>query len=142
MKLAAKVAGIHWLYKHPSHAAELTAGYKNDDMGAYLPARFILLILECAKELTLEQIAKLFRKYNVSFDFTALEMRDDAQPSDCFCAPLELVGQTQTAAKTYGVRTSRFPNFLPFVFSSAALFSFYFASSYDFTFVYHCTGLF
>ncbi|KAL5198167.1 hypothetical protein ABZP36_001679 [Zizania latifolia] len=29
LKLAAKVSGIHWWYRHPSHAAELAAGYYN-----------------------------------------------------------------------------------------------------------------
>lgn len=32
-----KVAGIHWLYNDPSHAAELTAGYKNDQLNGYTP---------------------------------------------------------------------------------------------------------
>jgi beta-amylase len=37
VSLAAKIAGIHWLYFTPSHAAELTAGYKNDQGNGYLP---------------------------------------------------------------------------------------------------------
>jgi len=28
VEIAAKISGIHWQYFHPSHAAELTAGYK------------------------------------------------------------------------------------------------------------------
>lgn len=59
LTVAAKVAGIHWWYLDPSHAAELTAGYWNTaDNDAY------------------SQIAQMLKKYNAAFDFTCLEMRD------------------------------------------------------------------
>lgn len=85
LTVAAKIAGIHWQYKDPSHAAELTAGYKNDQGQAYTP------------------ITQMFAKHNVFIDFTCLEMRDSEQPSSCNCAPEELVGQTLVAAKNAGI---------------------------------------
>jgi len=80
LTVAAKISGVHWLYKTPAHAAELTAGYKNDQGTAYTP------------------IAQMFKKYGVTFDFTCLEMKDSQFPSSCYCGPEELVGQTETAA--------------------------------------------
>jgi beta-amylase len=87
--LAVKIAGIHWLWKTPSHAAELTTGYKNDKGQAYF------------------QIAKMLAKHNATFDFTCLEMRDsEQQGANCRCAPEELVYQTLQAAKQYNLRYS------------------------------------
>ncbi|EGG18434.1 hypothetical protein DFA_03928 [Cavenderia fasciculata] len=83
--LAAKVSGIHWWYGDPSHAAELTAGYKNDQGQAY------------------NVISDMFKKHNVSFDFTCLEMTDDEQPSYCECRPQELVAQTKQSAQQAGI---------------------------------------
>ncbi|KAF2073608.1 hypothetical protein CYY_005065 [Polysphondylium violaceum] len=83
--VAAKVSGIHWWYLDPSHAAELTAGYKNDQGQAYT------------------QISKMFKENNVAFDFTCLEMRDSEQPSYCECGPQELVSQTLLSAQSQGV---------------------------------------
>ena len=73
LTLAAKVSGVHWQYKTPAHSAELTAGYKNDQGQAYLP------------------IAQMFKRYDVMFDFTCLEMKDSEQPASCSCGPEELV---------------------------------------------------
>lgn len=84
LKITAKISGIHWQYKHYSHAAELTAGYKNEYGTGY------------------NVFAQLFAKYNVGFDFTCLEMKDSEQ-QNCNCAPEELVHQTENTAKTYGV---------------------------------------
>ncbi|GAM22352.1 hypothetical protein SAMD00019534_055270 [Acytostelium subglobosum LB1] len=86
--LTAKVSGVHWWYGDPSHAAELTAGYKNDLGQAYL------------------MISNMFAKHGVSFDFTCLEMRDSEQPSDCLCRPEELVGQTKQQAQQAHIRYS------------------------------------
>lgn len=84
--LAAKVAGIHWLYKTNSHAAELTAGYINvDGFNPY------------------GQIAHVFAQYNVAFDFTCAEMLDTEQPASCNCGPQELVQQTHSAAASAGI---------------------------------------
>ncbi|KYQ89107.1 hypothetical protein DLAC_10339 [Tieghemostelium lacteum] len=86
--VTAKVAGIHWWYLDPSHAAELAAGYKNDLGVAYY------------------QIAQMFSWHNVSFDFTCLEMRDSEQPSNCECGPQQLVAQTLLSAESAGVKYS------------------------------------
>eukprot|EP01130_Rhizamoeba_saxonica_P002259 TRINITY_DN1209_c0_g1_i2.p1 TRINITY_DN1209_c0_g1~~TRINITY_DN1209_c0_g1_i2.p1 ORF type:complete len:420 (-),score=92.22 TRINITY_DN1209_c0_g1_i2:25-1284(-) len=78
--IAAKISGIHWQYKHPSHAAELTAGYKNDMGRGYKP------------------FADMFARHGATMIFTCLEMKDNEQ-QNCNCAPAELVGQTMYAAK-------------------------------------------
>lgn len=86
--LAAKISGVHWQYFTPSHAAELTAGYKNDKGNAYTP------------------IAEMFARNGVMFDFTCLEMQDSEQPASCACGPVELVGQTMTQALNAGLKYS------------------------------------
>jgi len=85
VRIAAKVAGIHWMYKDPSHAAELTAGYKNDLGTGYTP------------------ITSMFGKHGAAIDFTCLEMRDSEQPASCLCAPQELVYQTLVSAQAAGI---------------------------------------
>lgn len=47
-----QVAGIHWLYLHETHAAEVCAGYYNYKNNGY------------------EEIAKLFKSHGATFDFT------------------------------------------------------------------------
>jgi hypothetical protein len=86
--LSIQISGVHWLYKTPAHAAEQTAGYKNDQGKAYIP------------------IAQMFKKYGVTFDFTCLEMRDSEQPPSCYCGPEELVGLTETAAVNSNIHYS------------------------------------
>jgi len=82
--IAAKVAGIHWWFTDPSHAAELTSGYFNTDSNnAYL------------------QLATMFKQYGAYFDFTCLEMTDYS--NDCDSAPEQLVQQTILAAKQVGI---------------------------------------
>ncbi|CAL1406859.1 unnamed protein product [Linum trigynum] len=74
LKLAAKVSGIHWWYNHPSHAAELTAGYYNlPDRDGYRP------------------IARMLSRHNAILNFTCLEMRNSEQPAYAKSAPQELV---------------------------------------------------
>ncbi len=85
--VSAKVSGLHWWYKDPSHAAEVTAGYQNTNgVDAYL------------------EIAKMLRQLNVDIIFTCLEMAD----TDAYCgsAPIELVEQVERAAKKVGVAFS------------------------------------
>ncbi|KAL0245013.1 hypothetical protein GEMRC1_009093 [Eukaryota sp. GEM-RC1] len=87
--LAVKIAGIHWHYNHASHAAELTAGYFNTNgVDGYA------------------KMMPLFKKHNVAFDFTCLEMRDWEQPGECNCSPWSLVGQTIKGAKINGLTFS------------------------------------
>jgi beta-amylase len=86
VELAGKVAGIHWWYGHPSHAAELTAGYYNTNrQNAYA------------------QIAEAFRPTGAALDFTCLEMRNEAAPSECQAKPQDLVAQVAEAACSKGV---------------------------------------
>lgn len=88
--LTGKVSGIHWWYKSPHHAAELTAGYYNTNgRDAY------------------GEIAEMFKANgNVGVDFTCLEMRDSEQSAACGSGPEELVGQVISAAKGHGVSFS------------------------------------
>lgn len=83
--VAAKVAGLHWWEKHPSHAAECTAGY-NVVNGNNMYQMF----------------ATMFDQLGVIFDFTCLEMTDYSQPSNCDCGPQELVSETEQAAWNAG----------------------------------------
>jgi beta-amylase len=81
VKVAAKIAGIHWWYKSASHAAELTAGYYNTDgQDAYAA------------------ISEMLSHAEVSLDFTCLEMQDDEQDPSCECGPFELVQQVERAS--------------------------------------------
>jgi beta-amylase len=78
--VAAKISGIHWHYAHPSHAAELTAGYYNaNGNNGY------------------GQLAAMLKKANAAWDFTCLEMTDDPN-SECDTRPEQLVKQTMQAA--------------------------------------------
>ncbi|KAG2383436.1 hypothetical protein C9374_004107 [Naegleria lovaniensis] len=86
VELSAKVAGIHWWYFTSSHAAELTAGYYNTPYyNGY------------------KDIAIMFSRYRIGFEFTCLEMTDNSQPSYCQCGPQELVALTRDTAWQYGV---------------------------------------
>lgn len=80
VKLAAKVAGIHWWYNHDSHAAELTAGYYNlINRDGYRP------------------IARMFARHYACLNFTCLEMRDSEQPTAARSGPQKLVQQVLSA---------------------------------------------
>ncbi|CAK7355380.1 unnamed protein product [Dovyalis caffra] len=81
VKLAAKVSGLHWWYKHHSHAAELTAGYYNlKDREGYRPA------------------ARMLSRHHAIMNFTCLEMRDSEQPAEAKSGPQELVQQVLSGA--------------------------------------------
>ena len=80
LRLSAKVSGIHWMYRTPSHAAELTAGYYNTN-GIIASYR---------------RLVQLFSKHSTTLDFTCMEMTDVAQSianPAAFSAPHELVQQ-------------------------------------------------
>merc|ERR1712137_73404 len=84
--IAGKVAGIHWWYKTPQHAAEDTAGYYNtNNHNAYA------------------ELADVFKDHEAALDFTCLEMRDSEQDSSCFSGPEELVQQVIGAVSSAGV---------------------------------------
>ncbi|KAG9454245.1 hypothetical protein H6P81_007149 [Aristolochia fimbriata] len=81
LKLAAKVSGIHWWYKDPNHAAELTAGYYNlDDRDGYRP------------------IARMLSRHHAMLNFTCVEMRDSEQIPDAKSGAEELVQQVFSGA--------------------------------------------
>lgn len=85
--LWAKVAGVHWQYKTPQHAAECTAGYYNTNgRDAYAP------------------LAAVMRRHGVGLAFTCLEMFDSDQCGSC--GPQELVSQVRAAAAGAGVTFS------------------------------------
>jgi len=84
--LAAKVSGIHWQFNTPSHGAELTAGYKNDKGQAY------------------SAVSQLFKKHDVTFDFTCFEMRDSEQPGNACSSPEGLVYQSLRAADSFNLK--------------------------------------
>ncbi|XP_031389925.1 beta-amylase isoform X2 [Punica granatum] len=76
VRLAAKVAGIHWWCKDDSHAAELTSGFYNlGDRDGYRP------------------IARMLSRHYAIFNFTCLEMRDSEQSAAAKSGPQELVQQ-------------------------------------------------
>merc|ERR1712107_66210 len=85
--VAGKVAGIHWWYNSPHHAAELTAGYYNTNgRNAY------------------QELSRIFKTAGAALDFTCLEMRDSEQQASCKSHPQELVGQVISAASQAGIQ--------------------------------------
>lgn len=80
VNIAAKVAGIHWWYNTPHHAAEVTTGYYNTGgRNAYY------------------ELAQLFAETNTTFCFTCLEMKNQDY---CASAPETLVRQTMEATES------------------------------------------
>nr|DAD23227.1 TPA_asm: hypothetical protein HUJ06_024690 [Nelumbo nucifera] len=80
LKLAAKVAGIHWWYKADSHAAELTTGFYNlGSRDGYRP------------------IARMLSRHFAILNFTCIEMRDSEQSGGAKSGPEELVQQVFSA---------------------------------------------
>ncbi|GJN11476.1 hypothetical protein PR202_ga29674 [Eleusine coracana subsp. coracana] len=72
--LAIKISGIHWWYRVPNHAAELTAGFYNlDDRDGY------------------RTIAHMLTRHHACMNFTCAEMRDNEQSEEAKSAPEELV---------------------------------------------------
>ena len=86
IRIAGKIAGIHWWFFSSSHAAELTAGYYNNAFNDGYGA-----------------ISQMFAQYDIDFEFTCMEMIDNEQPSNCACGPQELVAQTRATAWKYGL---------------------------------------
>mmetsp|Transcript_1326 Transcript_1326/g.5274 ORF Transcript_1326/g.5274 Transcript_1326/m.5274 type:complete len:526 (-) Transcript_1326:35-1612(-) len=85
--LALKVAGVHWWYDHPSHAAELTAGYFNTlSVDAY--ARLVDVCASTGTRLI----------------FTCAEMEDTDQPQHACSSPERLLCQVRLAAAARGVQ--------------------------------------
>lgn len=87
VKLAAKVSGIHWWYRHPSHAAELASGYYNlVGRDGYRP------------------LARMLARHDGAvLNFTCAEMRDAEQPGEAMSAPEQLVQQVLSAGWREGI---------------------------------------
>ncbi|XP_028796536.1 beta-amylase isoform X2 [Neltuma alba] len=89
VKLAAKVAGIHWWYNTENHAAELTTGYYNlNDRDGYRP------------------IARMLSRHNAILNFTCLEMRNSEQISEAKSGPQELVQQVLSGGWIEGLEVA------------------------------------
>ncbi|CDY66391.1 BnaC03g78320D [Brassica napus] len=82
-----QVSGVHWLYNHPSHGAELTAGYYNlYDRDGYRP------------------IARMLNKRNCFLNFSCLEMKHNKNAKeDALSAPEELVKAVLSKAWKEGI---------------------------------------
>ncbi|XP_073005111.1 beta-amylase [Typha latifolia] len=88
-KLAAKVSGIHWWYRVPNHAAELTAGYYNlNDRDGY------------------KTIARALSRHDAILNFTCVEMRNTEQSEEAKSAPEELVQQVLSAGWREGIEVA------------------------------------
>ncbi|PXF46683.1 Beta-amylase 3, chloroplastic [Gracilariopsis chorda] len=85
--LAVKISGVHWWRFTASRAAEATAGY-----------------MMSGTKTAYQDIAKLFKTYNVVLDFTCLEMRTIDQPFlRARCGPRQLVGEVFRHARKEGI---------------------------------------
>lgn len=85
VKVGIKLAGVHWCYRTPSHAAELTAGYYNvTGRDGYAP------------------FFRMLRKHDASVSFTCVEMRDCEHPADSGCSPEELLKQIIDNSLAFG----------------------------------------
>ena len=86
VRIGIKLAGVHWGYRTPSHAAEMTAGYYNTmHRDGYAP------------------FFKLLSDYNGGISFTCVEMRDCEHPPESACSPEDLLRQILHNSKLYGV---------------------------------------
>lgn len=89
VRLAAKIAGIHWWYKSMNHAAELAAGYYNlRERDGYKP------------------IAKMLARHRAILNFTCSEMRDREHYWKAKCGPEGLVRQVTNAGWNEGIDVS------------------------------------
>ncbi|MCO5594261.1 hypothetical protein L7F22_048288 [Adiantum nelumboides] len=89
LRLAAKIAGIHWWYKSMNHAAELAAGYYNlRQRDGYKP------------------IAKMLARHKAILNFTCIEMRDKEHYWKAKCGPEGLVKQVTNAGWNEGIDVS------------------------------------
>ena len=86
---SAAIAGVHWWYHTPSHAAELTAGYFNTSTRNGYTA----LATTCAA-------------FGASLVLTCVEMADAQHPPAAACGPQALLKQVRATAYTAGVPLS------------------------------------
>ncbi|XP_022135924.1 beta-amylase-like isoform X2 [Momordica charantia] len=89
VKLAAKVAGIHWWYQTENHAAELTSGYYNlKTRDGYRP------------------IARMLSRHHAILNFTCLEMRNYEHSLKAKSRPEELVQQVLSGGWREGIEVA------------------------------------
>ncbi|KAK7272316.1 hypothetical protein RJT34_28829 [Clitoria ternatea] len=89
VKLAAKVAGIHWWYKAENHAAELTSGYYNlYERDGYRP------------------ISRMLSRHDAILNFTCLEMRNCEQDPEAQSGAQELVQQVLSGGWMEGIQVA------------------------------------
>ncbi|KAG8080224.1 hypothetical protein GUJ93_ZPchr0007g5253 [Zizania palustris] len=89
VQLAIKISGIHWWYKVPNHAAELTAGYYNlDDRDGY------------------RTITRMLTRHRACVNFTCAEMRDSEQSAEAKSSPEKLVQQVLSAGWRDGLNVA------------------------------------
>ncbi|ELP90316.1 beta-amylase, putative [Entamoeba invadens IP1] len=82
--LVGKISCIHWWWMDDSHAGEMTAGYYNSNgNNAY------------------NTLSNIFEKYNITFDFTTLEML--GTDVKCGSQPVSLIDQAYSAASSVGL---------------------------------------
>ncbi|XP_031480153.1 inactive beta-amylase 4, chloroplastic isoform X2 [Nymphaea colorata] len=74
--LVAKVGGVHWWYRTPSHAAELTAGYYNT-----------------ATRDGYDPLGTVLSRHRAALHIPCLEMLDNETPRACCCSPEGLLEQ-------------------------------------------------
>ncbi|XP_024536176.1 beta-amylase 3, chloroplastic [Selaginella moellendorffii] len=86
IKLAGKVAGVHWHYGTKPHPAELTAGYYNTRLRDGYTG-----------------LARMFGRHGAVMIFTCLEMRDLEQPPHALSSPESLLHQVVSACKQAGI---------------------------------------
>lgn len=87
VRIGIKLAGVHWGYRTPSHAAEMTAGYYNT-LGRDGYAPFFDILAQ--------------NKGGISF--TCVEMRDCEHPPESACSPEDLLRQILQNSHAYGAR--------------------------------------
>jgi hypothetical protein len=76
-----KIAGVHWWYRHSSHASELTAGYYNTDTrDGYQP------------------VLELCARHGLNLTLTCVEMCDAQHPQHAQCGPEGLLRQIRAHA--------------------------------------------
>ena len=131
-RFGAKLAGVHWWYGHPSHAAELTVSF-------FFPLHLLFIFFFCFLQLTLflppslslspslEKLGQagyynvyhrdgylplldLLASHGAAASLTCVEMRDCEHPPHAHCRPQALLDQVVAAASIAGTSSSNGPS--------------------------------
>lgn len=126
-RLGAKLAGIHWWYGHPSHAAELTVSFFS------FLTFFLFLCSLCLSHARYSlsnskskpkqagyynvyhrdgylPLLDVLAQHGAEASFTCVEMRDCEHPPHAHCRPQALLDQVFAAASVAGRSNSTTPN--------------------------------